>query len=376
MNVAIFGAGIAGLASAITLQLRGHRCRIYERSRQAHQAGMGFIVMPEGVELLESFGVCLKDNLQRVWLDRYCHRNAAGEIAHEKAMPVSTCLRRCDLVAALLRASPASDCLVHGAELDHVEFEAGGSVASCVLASGARIEADLYVAADGTRSRAREALFPRWPAPTARVSEVVGLVRSDEVRRWTGNNFNKLHDPKGGLALGVLPVDAHHVVWFLQFDALRFPISRELTDGSAAEARRAVVEELVGGWAHPIPSLLAATDFSRVHLWRPVDSALVPRFYRRNLALTGDAAHPLLPFTSQGVSSAIADAVVLAREMNGSRPGDGLERALARYSMDRHAQRAPYVAQGRELMEHFLKPLPVDATVLPLAVTIGASTLV
>jgi len=36
MEIAIFGAGIAGLMSAITLRAQGHRCQIYERMRQGH----------------------------------------------------------------------------------------------------------------------------------------------------------------------------------------------------------------------------------------------------------------------------------------------------------------------------------------------------
>jgi len=46
MEIAIFGAGIAGLMSAITLRVQGHRCRIYERMRQGNETGMGFILMP------------------------------------------------------------------------------------------------------------------------------------------------------------------------------------------------------------------------------------------------------------------------------------------------------------------------------------------
>ena len=65
MEIAIFGAGIAGLMSAITLRAQGHRCRIYERMRQGHETGMGFILMPDGIECLQSFGVKLDWRKQR-----------------------------------------------------------------------------------------------------------------------------------------------------------------------------------------------------------------------------------------------------------------------------------------------------------------------
>ena len=63
MEIAIFGAGIAGLMTAITLRAKGHRCRIYERMRQGQETGMGFILMPDGIECLQSFGVKLTEKI-------------------------------------------------------------------------------------------------------------------------------------------------------------------------------------------------------------------------------------------------------------------------------------------------------------------------
>lgn len=379
MEIAVFGAGIAGLMTAITLRGRGHNCRVYERSRQAQDAGMGFILVPEGIECLQSFGVQLTGEVSGTPLDRYICRDAAGRIVFEQAMPAGARgIRRRDLTTALVRALGVEETLVFDGELANMEFGEDSRVAAVELKSSAgsvRIKADLYVGAEGVNSRARQVLFPDWPTTPDRVPEVVGLVRCDKAVQWAAHNLNKFHADDGGIALGVLPVDAEHVVWYMQFDALRFPMSREFMDGygrSGAEARRSFVEKRVGSWTQPIPSLLAATDFSRVHLWRPIDTDLIPCFHRGNLVLVGDAAHPLSPFTSQGVSSAIADAVALAKEVNGARSQNDLKPALARYSMERHEQCVPYVAKGRELMERFLEPLSESSAVLPIAIKIRA----
>ena len=168
MDIAIFGAGIAGLMTAITLQAQGHRCRIYERSGAGQQAGMGFILMPEAIECLRGFGVQSSADASGVPLHRYCHRNAAGEIVSEQAMPAGArSFRRRDLVAALANALPDEGALMHGAELDSLQFDEAGRVVAARLSSGAHIRADLYVAADGLRSRARSALFADWPAAEA-----------------------------------------------------------------------------------------------------------------------------------------------------------------------------------------------------------------
>lgn len=275
----------------------------------------------------------------------------------------SRSFRRRDLIGALTSALPAASALTFDAELDRLEFDPAGSVlAAHVKHSGhdLTVGADLYVAADGIGSRGRSALFPGWPAPLARVPEVVGLVRCGETARWAAGNFNKFHASEGGIAVGVLPVDQEHLVWFLQFDLERFPPPRQ----EDPDACRAFVAGLVGDWAQPIPHLLSLTDFSRAHVWLPVDSDVVPCFYRQNLVLAGDAAHPLVPLTSQGLSSALADAIALARLLGTE---SDREKALAAYSAERRALCAPHVTKGRELTKHFLQPQGVENVVLPMA---------
>src|SRR5215471_1083337 len=350
MDVAIFGAGIAGLMTAITMRAQGHHCRIYERHRKSHEAGMGFILVPAAIECLEKYGVRLTGPLGGARLHTYICRDSQGKVRLRKELPAGTrAIRRRDLMAALVHNLSGDSPLTFDAELESLEPDSRGSITAARLNSGVRVHADLYVGADGICSRARGALFPEWPAPKDRVPEVVGMVRCRETAGWARHNFNKYHDLDGGLAFGVLPVDNDHLIWFIQADALRFPPPKQ----NAGECE-AFVRKLLRNWTDPVPHLLSITDFSRVHLWHALDMDLIPRFHKGNLVLVGDAAHPLLPFTSQGVSSAIADAVMLAQLTNAQH---GLAQALADYSRQRHEQCAPFVARGRELMQHFLAPL-------------------
>ena len=369
MEIAIFGAGIAGLMSAITLRAQGHSCRIYERMRQGHETGMGFILMPDGIECLQSFGVSLTGENSGAPLQRYFCRSSNGQILYEQPLPAGTrSIRRRQLIDALMTALPADSAPRFDAELAALDFDDAGNVTQARLNTGANVKADLYVSAEGIRSRARYALFPEWPAHQAQVLEIVGMVSCKSTVRWASNNFNKFHAVTGGIALGTLAVDSEHVIWYLQFDSQRFPQPAE-DAANFAETRKQFVASLVGDWAEPIPHLLSIADFSRTHLWRPLDTDLVPSFYRGNLVLVGDAAHPLSPFTSQGVSSAVADAVALAENLrpeNVKTPSD-LEHVLSRYSIERREQCAPYVAKGRELTRHFLTPEIGSTILLPIA---------
>lgn len=368
MEIAIFGAGIAGLMTAIALRAQGHQCRIFERMRQGHETGMGFILMPEGIDCLQSFGVKLTGENSGAPLQRYLCRSSTGQILYEQPLPPGTrSIRRRQLINALMGALPADNAPVFDAELAGLDFDDAGNVTLARLNTGATLQADLYVSAEGIRSRARQSLYPGWPAPQAQVLEIVGMVQCKSTVRWASNNFNKFHAVSGGIALGTLAVDAEHVIWYIQFDSARFPQPPD--DGDFAEARKQFVISLVGDWADPIPHLLSITDFSRTHLWRPLDTDLIPSFYRGNLVLVGDAAHPLSPFTSQGVSSAVSDAVALAENLRPQnlKTQPDLEHALARYSQERREQCAPYVDKGRELTRHFLTPEIGSTILLPMA---------
>jgi cysteine-S-conjugate beta-lyase len=369
MEIAIFGAGIAGLMSAITLRAQGHTCRIYERMRQGQETGMGFILMPDGIECLQSFGVSLTGENSGAPLQRYFCRSSSGQILYEQPLPAGTrSIRRSQLIGALMKALPVDSTPRFDAELAAFECDDTGNVTQARVNTGANVKADLYVSAEGIRSRARQTMYPGWPSPPAQVLEIVGMVRCKNTVRWASNNFNKFHAVTGGIALGTLAVDSEHVIWYLQFDSQRF-LQPEEDAAHFAEMRKQFVTSLVGDWAEPIPHLLSIADFSRTHLWRPLDTDLVPAFYRGNLVLVGDAAHPLSPFTSQGVSSAVADAVALAENLrpeNVKTPSD-LEHALSRYSTERREQCAPYVAKGRELTRHFLTPEIGSTILLPIA---------
>src|SRR5258708_13932305 len=148
MGVGNLGAGMAGLMRAMTLEARGHGCHIYERGRQSQQMGMGFILVPEGIEQLRHFGV----EVAGVPTCHYYCRNEAGEVLYEETMPAGArSVRRADLIAGLMKALPNRNIVTYDAALDGLEFSPAGDVVAARLCPGRQIKADLYCAADVVR---------------------------------------------------------------------------------------------------------------------------------------------------------------------------------------------------------------------------------
>jgi salicylate hydroxylase len=56
MDVAIVGAGIAGLAASIALTRAGHRVVVYEKSRFKNEIGAAITITPNGNRVLRRWG--------------------------------------------------------------------------------------------------------------------------------------------------------------------------------------------------------------------------------------------------------------------------------------------------------------------------------
>lgn len=343
LRVAIFGAGIAGLTLAAALRASGHDCRVYERRGMKDSGGMGFILSARALADLDEAGVVWPGRSPGTPLRRFRRYDPKGVVSSVDDMPAGwRGVRRTNLIEALRLLVPETT-IEYGAGLATLPLDSRGRPKEAILTTGARVQADLYVAADGARSRARRTLFPWWPEREASVQELVGVVEDSRVAAWAGDAFHKFC--ARGIAAGVLPVGGDTVVWFAQFDRERFAAAAESAPSRATLARR-----LVGRWAFPIPRLLAATPPSQTHVWQPIDCDPPPRLHTANLALLGDAAHPLLPFTSQGVAAAVAGAKDLAAALNAT---DCLDVALQRYSGACRARCTPHVARGRRMSQQF-----------------------
>jgi salicylate hydroxylase len=111
--------------------------------------------------------------------------------------------------------------------------------------------------------------------------------------------------------------------------------------------RPSQVDEVMGefgGWHEDVLALLAATPADALYKWGLFDRDPLDGWVFGNVALLGDAAHPMLPFMAQGSAMAIEDAMILARAL---RAGDSIAAALARYQTARRDRTAAIIMRSR-----------------------------
>ncbi len=361
MKVAIIGAGIAGLATAIGLERVGIDYTLHERTWHLGREGLGFILQKNGLDALAQLSGDVKREVEQAgaWLERFTLRDPQGRTMLEEPLPESLGLRRADLLASMMRHIQPDRMMMRQ---QFVEFErdANGRAIAALFENGHRQEADLFLACDGSRSQIRQSLFPQAQLEPVRVLELVSILHNAELVQELAGRFLKTQRAEGGLSFGLVPCGGDHVIWYMQFDANRYPLPYTAN----AQERALFAQQLVGHWPDPIPQLLSGSDWRNTHLWRTTDMNALPSLHHENVVLLGDAGHPMLTFSSQGVNLALDDAQHLCAMLRQGIPSSA---DLSAWSRARLAEIAPLRETGRELSHNFLVFDPTRDHAIPLA---------
>jgi 2-polyprenyl-6-methoxyphenol hydroxylase-like FAD-dependent oxidoreductase len=337
MNIAIVGAGIGGLAAAALLRRAGHDVHVYEQAPRFARVGAGIQMAPNAVKVLRGLG--LEEHLTRIAFQSELALSRiwdTGEITSELKLGREVeeqygapylFLHRADLHAAIGSIVPQ--------EILHLDMKLTGldqnaHEVTLHFADGARVHADAVIGADGVHSIIRETLLgPEQPRFTGRVAyrttfaaSRLGDARITPVRtKWWGP-------------------DRHMVIYYVTAsrDELYFvtsvPESAEWMTPESWSAKGDLDElrAAYAGFHDEVQAVLRACP--EVYKWALLDRDPLPRWWEGRVALLGDACHPMTPYMAQGAASALEDAAVLVRSLEGF-DADGLAQAFATYEATR-----------------------------------------
>lgn len=334
MKALIAGGGIGGVTAALCLLDAGWEVELYERSAAFGEIGAGIQISPNGVRVLERLGL-------RPALDRVAFRPEALEMrigtsgtqlfripmrehAERRYGAPYYHVHRADLLSLLTEAlgTRAPRAVAFAKELAGFEKSGRGVIAS--FAGGSIAQGDVLVGADGIHSRVRERLL------------------GAEAARFTGNVAWRLVVPAAKLKDLVPPTACiwvgpgrHAVTYYLRGGELVNFVGAVERDDWRSESwtERGDKSDLAAdfaGWARPIAGVIA--EAAECYRWALFDRDPLTRWCGDNVALLGDACHPMLPFLAQGAVMAIEDAWVLSRKL---KDASDIPAALAAYEAAR-----------------------------------------
>ena len=339
LNVAIIGAGMGGLASAAALSKAGIDVTVYEQARQFTRLGAGIQIGCNAMHVLRGLG--LEQHLReqtfypRSWSNRDWRTGEVmfdmvfGPSAEEKYGAPYLLAHRGDLHAALASTVPAE--LIHlGHALSGLDQTEGG--VRLRFANGHSVEADAVVGADGVNSVVRTSLFGEAePHFTGRIAyrTVYPAERLDgfdmgDCTKWWGEDRHIVMYP-------VKP-DRSEVYFVTSQPEPGFNLESWSAKGDVGVLRAAFE-----GFHADVQRVLAACP--DVHRRPLVDREPLDHWVAGNVALLGDACHPMTPYMAQGAAMAIEDAAILSRCLAGV-DRDGIAAALERYEANRQPRTA------------------------------------
>ncbi len=331
-SLAIVGAGMGGLAAAVTLRQAGFDVRVYEQAPAFARVGAGVQMMPNSMKVLRGIGV--EAPLRRVAFQPYSHLNRewdSGRVIRELPMPEELfgapylCMHRADLHDTLRCAVPAE--IIH---LDKklVGLEQRSSAIELRFADGTRAQADAVIGADGVHSVVRDIIIgPDMPIHGGRIAYRSVFSRALLNGFDIGPSRTKWWGPDRHIVIYYVNTTRSELYFVTSVPEPAEWLTRESWSamGDVGELRKAYK-----GFHQEVRAVLEACP--DCHKWAILDRDPLPRWSDGRVALLGDACHPMTPYMAQGAATAIEDAAVLARCLQES---DDFEEGFNRYEANR-----------------------------------------
>lgn len=298
----IIGAGIAGLATAVALQRRGHRVTIVEERRDT-SSGAGISIWPNALAALDGIGVgdAVRQSGGRVtagamrWSDGSWLRHPSPQrIVMALGEPLVV-VRRSVLTELL------TDALEEGtieSGLTATELVVTATGARVTLSDGTTRAAGAVIGADGVGSMVARHLNGPLQHRYAGYTAWRGIAEYPLDAELAGETLGP------GTEFGHVALGPDHTYWFG---------TERRTEGSPSPGGELTyLRAKYDAWADPVPALLSATDPADVLRNDLYDRQQARQWSRGPVVLVGDAAHPMRPHLGQGGCQGLEDAATLA----------------------------------------------------------------
>ncbi|KAL2472104.1 FAD/NAD(P)-binding oxidoreductase family protein [Abeliophyllum distichum] len=313
-EIVIIGAGIAGLATAVSLQRLGIRSLVLEQTESLRTGGTSLTLFKNGWKVLDAIGVGNDLRSQFLEIQGMEIKSEDGrelrsfKFKDEDESQEVRAVERRVLLETLANQLPP-DAISFSSKLSFIERSEKGEIL-LKLEDDTQMSAKIVIACDGIRSPV--AKWMGFPDP-----RYVGHCAFRGLGFYPdGQPFEpKVNYTYGrGVRAGYVPVSPTKVYWFICYNSPS--PGPKITDPSLLRQK---TEELVGNWSTELLNIIKSSPDDTIIRTPLVDRWLWPGISppasTGTVVLVGDAWHPMTPNLGQGACCALEDAVVLAKKL-------------------------------------------------------------
>jgi 2-polyprenyl-6-methoxyphenol hydroxylase-like FAD-dependent oxidoreductase len=310
-EIAILGAGVAGLASAILLSRQGHRVTLYERFDRPQPLGSGLMMQPTGLAALQRIGLRHELDALGHRIERLHGLTARGtvvfDLAYGDLVPGlhALAVHRGALHGVLWDGFVRSGVALEiGCEIAPVTERANGRSAPVDARGRTLAAADLVIDASGARSPLRRFVTGSGPKPFRYGAVWATVPDHGFAAGMLAQRYAAARVMIGYLPLGRMNAEAPRcaaLFWSLKPDM----------HGSWQDRFEDWRQDAARLWPELAPVLARLTGPQDFTLARYAHFT-AKRLSRGSLVLVGDAAHVTSPQLGQGANQGLIDAVVLS----------------------------------------------------------------
>jgi salicylate hydroxylase len=361
-TILIIGGGLGGTAAALGLARRGFTVRIFEQSPALKEVGAGLTVSQGAMRCLHALGIGkeVRAASERAAKLALLHFRTAGLMAGamddglEPDDPAGWTTRhmlRADLHAILIDAVLKLDPDAFALDHTFVTAEDHGDHVTASFANGAVAQGDMLLGCDGLKSAVRAHLFgmqaPRFTGhvtwrcllPIEVAAPFLSAGRS-AIFIGPGRFFNRYTVRHRTLVNCVATAKTGN--WS--------------EEGWSVPSTVAEFRAEYDGWHPDVVGLIERAPPDQLFKWALFEREPLRNWTRGNIALLGDAAHPMLPFLGLGAGLAIEDAVIFAKVLD-DKCGQA---ALLRYEQARIGRATHIFGEARRQGESYQGDDPHD----------------
>ncbi|KAE9364665.1 FAD/NAD(P)-binding domain-containing protein [Stipitochalara longipes BDJ] len=324
LDIIVIGAGIAGLAAAISLSRAGHNVTVLEKSTFKQEAGFMITIGPTGVAVLSSLGFDFprarpsNTNFVATFDGETLEQQHNLEIRpHSWNSQGAKTFYRPDLHSELKRL-----CLLESSEYKSPKLILGSEVVSVdidkgivTLANGSLLSGDLLIGADGERSIIKAAFndpntLRQAPYRIFRAIVPTEALISDD-RQWSMLQMTKS-------MFAIFTKGKRNLSWFEGRDGLLqdleagYNLSLDtdpMPETDPVKAKQKMLD--IFSDYHPV-IVAALREAERVSDWEVFHASPLSHLHKGRALLIGDAAHSMFPTTGQGGTQSLEDVCALS----------------------------------------------------------------